>query len=343
MKKVISFILIPILLATLMFGCSAPNQDNPNDGNISDIPGTHDPLPNQPDINDGTEDPDDYKEPDGNEKPEGNEQPDGNETPDGNEKPDNNEKPDEPIREIVDTPYEPAEEGLIGIAFYPLREGESYPYDIGEKVTDMEKWKFLYSLVDYDATVEQRKTVGEFFFDDNVINRHDSFTRSAFKLTGTYKSTASRGYWGYVYQSGEDIHIIATHDAFKPDERYMSDSRNFNVGKLQVKLTCWVVKQEEIPEFYELACVLDNGIRCVSSFKEKELPETISPSLIGEFSHLVVSPFKKSYNGGKDYFIQSNFRTDLIDTAEDGGMIHEYNGFKNNESYQYRITVYPSN
>ena len=318
MKKILSLFLILALLSTLMIGCSTTDKN----GSVN-IPEDQNSLPNQNNENNN------HVNPDGSEEIGGSEEVGGN------------EETSEPIREIIDTPYEPDPEGFIGIAFYPVREGENYPYDIGEKVTDMEKWKFLYSLVDYDATMEQIQKVGEDFFDDNVILRSGSFSKEGYySIKGVYKSTATDGYWGYVYKSGEEIYIVATHDAFKPSEDEGAESKEFHFGSLKVRLSCRVITENSIPEFYEIGCKLVSGSICVTNCKEADIPDTITATLEGEFSELKISPYANDF-GSKNYtrFLGTTFVYELY-TANDGGIIHEFNGYKNGESYQYRITVY---
>lgn len=323
MKKFLSIFLILILLATLMIGCSTTDKNG--SVNIPDIPEDQNSLPNQNDENNNP------VNSDGSEKVSGSEEIVGSE-----------EESNEPIREIIDTPYEPDPEGFIGIAFYPVKEGENYPYDIGEKVTDMEKWKYLYTLVDYDATIEQRTKVGEDFFDDNIVRRSDSFSKAGYyMITGDYKSTATGGYWGYVYKSGEEIYIVATHDAFKPSEDEGAESKEFHFGSLKVRLRCRVITEDSIPEYYEIGCRLVSGVICVTNCKEADIPDTVTASLIGEFSNLQIRPYNDDGFGGKNFnrFIHTTSVYELY-VADDGGIVHEFNGYKNGESYQYRITVY---
>ena len=328
MKKFLSIFLILILLAALMTGCSTTNKNG--NVNIPDIPEDQNSLPNQNDENYNPVNPD------------GSEEIVDSEEVNGSEEVDGSEESNEPIREIIDTPYEPDPEGFIGIAFYPVREGENYPYDIGEKVTDMEKWKYLYTLVDYDATVEQGTKVGEDFFDDNIVTRTDSFIKAGYyKITGVYKSTATDGYWGYVYRSGEEIYIVATHDAFKPSEDEGAESKEFHFGSLKVRLRCRVITEDSIPEYYEIGCKLVSGVVCITNCKEADIPDTVTASLEGEFSELQVRPYANDPLGGKNYnrFLHTT-SVDELYTADDGGIVHEFNGYKNGESYQYRITVY---
>ena len=126
MKKFLSIFLILILLSALMVGCSSTDKNG--SVNIPDIPEDQNSLPNQNDENNNPVNSDGSEEVGGSEEIVGSE-----------------EESNEPIREIIDTPYDPDPEGFIGIAFYPVKEGENYPYDIGEKVTAMEKWKYLYT------------------------------------------------------------------------------------------------------------------------------------------------------------------------------------------------------
>ncbi len=330
MKKFLSIFLILALLSALMIGCSSPAQN----GN-GDIPDDQDSLPTQNGENNNPATPDDSQGLGGDENIDSGDV-------GGEEESSGEEESDVVIREIIDTPYEPAPEGFIGIAFYPVKEGENYPYDIGEKVTNMEKWKYVYSLVDYDATIEQGKIIGEDFFDDNVISRYDSFSKQGYhSVEGTYESTATGGYWGYVYKSGDEIYIVATHDAFKPSDDWGAESKEFHFGSLKVRLRCRVITEDSIPEYYEIGCKLVSGVNCVTNCKEADIPDTVTASLEGEFSELQVRPYANDPLGGKNYnrFLYTT-SVDELYTADDGGIVHEFNGYKNGESYLYRITVY---
>ena len=111
---------------------------------------------------------------------------------------------------LVDIEYTPNTEGLIGFAVYPVIDGQ-YPYDEGDIIDGHHNcfiagWKMVYTkCLDLGyGSWQSSDFLKEKDLENNVC-------------TTTYV-TENLLVWGYVYQQGEDIFIIATRDIVNYNE-----------------------------------------------------------------------------------------------------------------------------
>ena len=224
----------------------------------------------------------------------------------------NNNTPSGPIE---DEYYEPATENLVGVALYPVEDKNDYQYELGEKVTDMSKWKFIYKIDE-----------NTYAYDDNIVKRAEG--------RGVYVSDKDY-YWGYVYCENGSYYIIATHDYCDCDggEDYRSC-----VGP--INLTGYVI--DTVPDGYAFEYswfnFLTTEMRDCVEYKDSECPAAIVLPDKQTYNMLCI---KYMFNGQKidpDVPLDSDIWYDNVKDA--GGTISwAFDGYKDGESYQYYIEV----
>jgi hypothetical protein len=183
----------------------------------------------------------------------GNNNEDGSTNNDGNsvintDKNNNNNK----TEEIVDKVYIPDTENLVGIAVYPVKDGD-YPYVEGQKITDFSDWKFFY--IDGEVGTSETTRV---VFDGNIIDRDVVQRTNRISISGCYE-TNERTYWGYIYNVEGDLYLIATeHIACDKDNGNSESTSSLEVVGAYFNFYCNQIRYNVEPTHYQYVFQIDD-------------------------------------------------------------------------------------